>query len=291
MECPFCHGTCPPSTAAAHTYTRTHPMPKHKVNCYFNPWNWILFESIHFTESLKPCYTLCSGYFTSHIHVFDNSIVEERIIFFSFALLWSEYCGSGVQSSNETQSTCAERYHFQPVSDDDAQRIFLYRLLLLSQALILVLQGWQVSGARAPWSVTGSSGRISRAPLSCLPSILPLPIIVNQSSIVSTGGTVQQAIARAAGCGEQHATCLPAITPARGHQGPLSRGCLGRMPQLKLRPFSLLHIVHMAEKHGGVKPLEQLCVDKGAAEDLTANIVSRAVSKKVIVLSQTWPPC
>lgn len=39
---------------------------------------------------------------------------------------------------------------------------------------------------QSPWSVTGSSGRIPRAPLSCLPSILPLPIIVNQSGAVST---------------------------------------------------------------------------------------------------------
>lgn len=73
---------------------------------------------------------------------------------------------------------------------------------------------------------------------------------------------MQQAIARAAGFGEQHAACLPATPPAWGHQGPLSRGCLGRMPQLKLKPFTLRHIMHMAEKHRGVKPLEQLCVDK-----------------------------
>lgn len=115
---------------------------------------------------------------------------------------------------------------------------------------------------QSPWSVTGSSGRISRTPLSCLPSILPLPIIVNQSGIVSTGRAVQQAIARAAGCREQQAPRLPATTPAQGHQGPLSRGCLGKMPQLKLKPFALRHTMHMAEKHGGVKPLEQLCVDK-----------------------------
>ena len=43
-----------------------------------------------------------------------------------------------------------ERHHFQTVSGDDNHRIFLFRLLLLSQALILVLRGWQVSGARAP---------------------------------------------------------------------------------------------------------------------------------------------
>lgn len=70
---------------------------------------------------------------------------------------------------------------------------------------------------QSPWSVTGSSGRISHAPLSCLPSILPLPIIVNQSGIVSTGGAVQQAIAGAAGCSEQHA-CQPL------HQHGATRG-------------------------------------------------------------------
>lgn len=64
---------------------------------------------------------------------------------------------------------------------------------------------------------------------------------------------MQQAIARAAGCIEQQAA---------SHKGPLSRGRLGRMPQLKLEPLPLQHIMHMAEKHRGVKPLEQLCVDK-----------------------------
>lgn len=155
-----------------------------------------------------------------------------------------------------------KRHRFQAVSGDDNHSIFLFSLLLLSQALFLVLGGMTGEWCLSSWSVTGSSRRISRAPLSCLPSILPLPIIVNQSGSVSTGEAVQQAIARAAGCREQLAARLPATTPARGHQGPFSRGCLGMMPQLKLKPFALQHIMHMAEKHGGVKPLERLCVDK-----------------------------
>lgn len=115
---------------------------------------------------------------------------------------------------------------------------------------------------QSPWSVTGSSRRISRTPLSCLPSILPLPIIVNQSGIVSTGGAVQQAIARAAGCREQQAARLPATTPARGPPGaPLERPP-GQDATTRTESFSLRHIMHMAKKHGGVKPLEQLCVDK-----------------------------
>lgn len=78
-----------------------------------------------------------------------------------------------------------------------------------------------------PRSVTRSSGRISRT-LSCLPSILPLPIIVNQSGGVSAGVAVQQAIARAAGCGEQHAAArLPATT--HQHRGPPGAP-LERMP-------------------------------------------------------------
>lgn len=63
----------------------------------------------------------------------------------------------------------------------------------------------------------------TRAPLSCLPSILPLPIIVNQSGIISTmGGAVRQATARAAGCGEQYAAIpawLPGCQPRRGPPG------------------------------------------------------------------------
>jgi len=78
---------------------------------------------------------------------------------------------------------------------------------------------------------------------------------------------VRQAIARAAGFGEQHAACLLATSPApeRGHQEPLSRGCLGRMPQQRMKPFAVQHIRHMVKKHRGVKPLERLCVDKSSS--------------------------
>ena len=37
----------------SHTQTHTHPKPKHKVNCYFNPWNEILFKSTHLNGSLE----------------------------------------------------------------------------------------------------------------------------------------------------------------------------------------------------------------------------------------------
>lgn len=67
----------------------------------------------------------------------------------------------------------------------------------------------------------------------------------------------------------------PAVPAARDHQGPLppARGCLGRMPQLKLRPFALQHIMHTAGNHRGVKPLvrEWRSVStKAAAEALAA---------------------
>lgn len=66
-------------------------------------------------------------------------------------------------------------------------------------------------------SATASSWRISHTPPSpsCLPSILPLPIIVNQGGIVSAGGAVRQEIAEAAGCTEEHG-CVP---PDRGPLG------------------------------------------------------------------------
>ncbi len=91
---------------------------------------------------------------------------------------------------------------------------------------------------------------------------------------------MRQAIARAAGCREQQAARLPNTTPVRGRQGPLSRGCLGKMPHLKPKPFALPHVMHMAEKHRGVKPLEQLCVDKRAAEALVADIVSQGCQQE-----------
>lgn len=68
-------------------------------------------------------------------------------------------------------------------------------------------------------SAAASSWRISHTLPSCLPSILPLPIIVNQGGVVSAGGAVRQEIAEAAGCAEEHG-CVPAD---RGHWGPLSR--------------------------------------------------------------------
>lgn len=96
-----------------------------------------------------------------------------------------------------------KRHRFQAVSGDDDHSIFLFSLLLLSQALFLVLGGMTGEWCLSSWSVTGSSRRISRAPLSCLPSILPLPIIVNQSGSVSTGEAVHcqgSGVQRAASC-------------------------------------------------------------------------------------------
>lgn len=63
-------------------------------------------------------------------------------------------------------------------------------------------------------SATASSWRISHTLPSCLPSILPLPIIVNQGGVVSAGGAVRQEIAEAAGCTEEQG-CVPA------ERGPL----------------------------------------------------------------------
>lgn len=137
---------------------------------------------------------------------------------------------------------------------------------------------------RSLWSVTGSSGRISRAPLSCLPSILPLPIIVNQSGVVSTGGAVQQgSVVRRAR--------LPAPPPARGTQGAPLRRLPGQdATTKKWNLFSLQHIVHMAGKHRGVKPLEQLCVDKRSSWGPRCKHSFTALSAGKL-LSQMWPPC
>lgn len=91
------------------------------------------------------------------------------------------------------------------------------------------------------WSVTRSSWRISRTPLSCLPLILPLPIIVNQSVIVSEGGSCMANDCQGSGV-RREACRMPARKPIYqhgGHQGPLSRGCLGRMPHVQARPFCL----------------------------------------------------
>lgn len=58
-------------------------------------------------------------------------------------------------------------------------------------------------------SATAGSWRISHTLPSCLPSILPLPIIVNQGGVVSAGGAVRQEIAEAAG-GTEEQGCVPA---------------------------------------------------------------------------------
>lgn len=77
--------------------------------------------------------------------------------------------------------------YFYAVSDNDKYTASL-QPVPLSQALIRGGAGMTGEPCQSPWSVTGSSGRISHTPpLSCFPSILPVPIIVNQSSGVSTG--------------------------------------------------------------------------------------------------------
>lgn len=70
-----------------------------------------------------------------------------------------------------------------------------------------------------PWSVTGSSRRISHTPFSCLPLILPLPIIVNQSAIVSTGGSCTANDCQGSGV-RREACSMPASLPIHQHGGP-----------------------------------------------------------------------
>lgn len=91
----------------------------------------------------------------------------------------------------------------------------LSMLLLLSPALISAA-GMTGEWCQSACSVTASSRRFSSVQLSCLPSILPLPIIVNQSSTVSAGGAVGLETARAAGCIEQQA----AYHQRRATRGP-----------------------------------------------------------------------
>lgn len=100
--------------------------------------------------------------------------------------------------------------------------------LLLSAAVpgpnvsVAGMTGERCQSAR---SATASSWRISHTLPSCLPSILPLPIIVNQGGVVSAGGAVRQEIAEAAGCTEKHGCVLA----DKGHWGPLSRARRSKM--------------------------------------------------------------
>ncbi|MEQ2177834.1 hypothetical protein GOODEAATRI_007718 [Goodea atripinnis] len=98
-----------------------------------------------------------------------------------------------------------------------------------------------------PWSVTRISWRISRTPLSCLPLILPLPIIVNQSAIVSTGVAVWRTIVREAGCGEKCAARLPAsqYTSSGATRGPSPEAAWAGCRKYKRDLFALQHRVHM----------------------------------------------
>lgn len=101
-----------------------------------------------------------------------------------------------------------------------------------------------------PWCVTRSSRRISRTPLSCLPLILPLPIIVNQSANVSMGFAVRRTIVRAVGCGEKCAASLPAsqYTSTGSTRDPSPESAWARCPKYKWDLLALQHRVHMAVK-------------------------------------------
>lgn len=137
------------------------------------------------------------------------------------------------------------------------------RMPVLSQALIPELQGWQVTGARAPWSVTRNSWRIWRTPL------LLSPIDSATSHYCQSG---QHHLHRGRGASRrlpgqwgakrsvQHACKL--LRQCKRGGGCFSRGCPGSMPRLKRRPFALQHTVHTIEKHRRVKPLEQFSVEK-----------------------------
>lgn len=84
-------------------------------------------------------------------------------------------------------------------------------------------------------SATASSWRLSHTlPPSCLPSILPLPIIVNQGGVVSAGGAVRRGDCRGSGVhrGAWLCTAGPGATG-----GPLSRARPSKMARHLPKPF------------------------------------------------------
>ncbi len=169
-------------------------------------------------------------------------------------------------SSRKTRRICSlslgEWHHFQAVSGDDDHGIFLFRLLLLSQALILALQGWQVSGARAPGLWLEAPGEFHARPSLVSHRFCHFPLLSIRAASSPREEPCSRQLPGQRGAESSKLLACQPLHQHGGHQGPLSRGCLGRMPQLKLKPFALQHIMHMAGKHGGVKPLERLCVDK-----------------------------
>lgn len=74
-----------------------------------------------------------------------------------------------------------------------------------------------MSGARALALRLQAPGDFHTHSPSCLPSILPLPIIVNQGGVVSAGGAVRREIAKAAGGAPRS---MAVYRQTGGHWGP-----------------------------------------------------------------------
>lgn len=125
------------------------------------------------------------------------------------------------------------------------------RLSLLLSAAVpgpnVSVSGMTGERCQSARSATPSSWRISHTLPSCLPSILPLPIIVNQGGVVSAGGAVRQETAEAAGCTDEHGCVLA----DRGHWGPLSRVRRSKMARQYLQRFAIpLHEAHRVRDEG-----------------------------------------
>lgn len=131
--------------------------------------------------------------------------------------------------------------------------------LLLSQPLMLVLQGWQVSVARSPGLWLEAPGEFHAHPFLVFHWFCHFPLLSIRAPSSPRGVAVRQTIVRAVGCGEKCAASLPASQPIHqhgGHQRPLSRVCLGKMPQVQVRPpcFATQN-AHGCEAERQMKPL------------------------------------
>lgn len=153
-----------------------------------------------------------------------------------------------------------ERLHFHSVSDNDKYTASL-QPVPLSQALIRGGAGMTGEPCQSPWSVTGSSGRISHTPPSlvshrfCQFPLLSIRAAVSpraerRAAAGRQGGmrlAGEQVSSRAVGCGgveargRDDAPPLPGTTAPWGHQGPHSGGHTGQDATTQMGPFAPQH--------------------------------------------------
>lgn len=220
--------------------------------CHHRAWLWLLF---FWTPMFLLSLTKPKSSSSTYYHMYEYFIFTMFDFFFPSHWsnsTWLKYkCGFGLNNNQKLQLQCSGELFSDCQRDDDC--MFLPGSSCCHR--LWCCWWWQVSVARAfgLWQKLLEN-------FAHTPSLSPIDSATSHYCQSEwhrlLGSSCVAGDCRGSGV-QREARSVQHQHGGGCHQGPLSSSCLGRMPQVQLRPFALQHKVHMAEKQRWMKPLNK----------------------------------